>query len=227
MPRGLFTRTPVALISATALTLASALCYPGGTTLDHSAVGYSLLGNFLSDLGMTVAYNGQSNLLGALLFVLALLLTIGSAASVLWEFVRRCSAIPSGRRLARWAGFLGLIVCLAFAGVAFTPENLAMAFHLDFTLFAFRVAPVVMVLLTLAVRASGIWGSRVTLAFATLTSILAAYALLLTWGPSLSSASGLMTHVIAQKIVVIGAVLTIAYASLQAKGIVERGNGHS
>ena len=40
--------------------------YPGGTSLNARTVGYSPAQNFLSDLGMTVAYNGRANGLGVL-----------------------------------------------------------------------------------------------------------------------------------------------------------------
>jgi hypothetical membrane protein len=42
--------------AAAAIAVGAALRYPGGTALDATTPGYSLSRNFLSDLGMTVAY---------------------------------------------------------------------------------------------------------------------------------------------------------------------------
>ena len=112
------------------------LRYPGGTPLDETTTRYSPLRNFLSDLGMTVSYSGQPNRLGALLFVAGLLCLIAGAALLLLEFIRLCSTPARARRFARAAGAIALASCLAFVGVAFTPENRVMSLHVDFTLWA-------------------------------------------------------------------------------------------
>ena len=48
--------------------------YPGGTPWDPTAVGYTFWQNALSDLGRTVAYNGQGNPIASPLFNSALFL---------------------------------------------------------------------------------------------------------------------------------------------------------
>lgn len=72
----------------------SMLQYPGGTPLDSSTRGYSISQNFLSDLGMTVAYNGQSNGLGAALFVLSLLLLVVGLGGTAVSIVRHLASNP-------------------------------------------------------------------------------------------------------------------------------------
>jgi hypothetical membrane protein len=158
---------------AAALTLASMFCYPGGTPLDPTTTRYSLSHNFLSDLGMTVSYSGQRNRFGALLFVGGLLCLITGAALLLLAFVRLCSTSARARRFARAAGALALASCLAFVGVAFTPENRVMSLHVDFTFWAFRVAPFATLLLTFAAHESDALPPRVTHALAALTAVLA------------------------------------------------------
>jgi hypothetical membrane protein len=54
---------------ASVLAIGAMTRYPGGTVLDRTSPGYSLSRNFLSDLGMTVAYDRLPNRLGAGLFV--------------------------------------------------------------------------------------------------------------------------------------------------------------
>src|SRR5437762_1786709 len=118
--------TAVAVVAAGGAIVA----YPGGTHLDRSTTRYWFTQNFFSDLGMTVAYNNQSNRLGASLFVVALLSLVIGFGSALRQFVRLYSSTPKGRLAARGAAVIGLLVCLCFVGVAATPENSAFPAHL-------------------------------------------------------------------------------------------------
>ena len=119
-----------------------ALCalrrYPGGTSLDPHTVGYSITRNSLSDLGMTVAYNGEANTVGVACFVASMLVMVAGAIAVLGQWVRVYVALPESRGVARAAGALGALVCGAFVGVALTPENRVMPLHGGATLLAFR-----------------------------------------------------------------------------------------
>jgi len=65
MPTTVFARGRWIVGIAVVLAIVSMLLYPGGTTLDPSPRGYSRWQNFLSDLGMTVAYDHRPNRLGA------------------------------------------------------------------------------------------------------------------------------------------------------------------
>ena len=74
----LFKRTTLTVIGSVGLAAGAIIRYPGGTPLDRATAGYSFAANFLSDLGMTVAHNGESNRRGGMLFVASLLtLVIG------------------------------------------------------------------------------------------------------------------------------------------------------
>src|SRR5574340_1170713 len=50
----------------------SMLLYPGGTKANPNTQGYSFFTNFLSDLGQSVALNGQSNIVSMVLFCIAM-----------------------------------------------------------------------------------------------------------------------------------------------------------
>jgi CHASE2 domain-containing sensor protein len=91
-----------------------------------------------------------------------------------------------------------------------------MALHVRFTFFAFRLFPLVALLLALASRQSRAAPRRVVVAWIVLAAVLAGYVAVLGWGPSPGTPSGLTTQVIAQKIVALAAVLTIAYQSDEA-----------
>ncbi len=198
---------------ACALACGAMTRYPGGTALDRTSAGYSLPRNFLSDLGMTVAYDGQFNRLGAGLFVLSLLVLVVGLGSVVMTISRRLSGHHAARRWARLAAALGVLACLAFVGVAVTPENRVMAVHVTFTQWAWRIIPLVAALLAIASFQTPGLRARVAIVWVILAILMASYAALLSWGPSLATADGLVLQAVAQKIasvVVIAALLLVA-----------------
>lgn len=181
-------------------------CYPGGTALDAHTSGHQFTQNFLSDLGMTVAYNGSPNRIGAACFVAALALLVIAAARALVTLARAYSATPRARALARAAGAIGFVCCAAFVGVAATPENSAMPAHVQFTLFAFRIMPFAALALALATRDIPTLPRRVSGTWFALTGVLAAYVALLAWHPSIRTTDVLAVQVLAQKLVSVASV---------------------
>lgn len=177
------------------------LLYPGGTVRDPGTLGYSITLNFLSDLGTTVAYDGHSNRLGATLFVASLALLIGCGVACLIAFVRLSASHPGARFWSRAAIIVGLIVSASFVGVALTPENRAMALHVQFTRFAFQVLPLVALFLAIGAFADAALPRAIGIVWAILFAALAAYAALLQWGPALGTTDALRLYVIAQKVI--------------------------
>lgn len=198
------------------LAVVAMLRYPGGTFRDHSSRGYSLSHNFLSDLGMTVAHNGQPNGLGTVLFVVSLTTLVIAMGGCLIALVRLYSRVPESRTLALAAGAVALVVCASFIGVAVTPEDRMLSLHITLTRLAFRAFPLVALLMALASRADPAVPRRVTIGWAALTVVLAAYVVMLDFGPSTRTPSGLVAQVVAQKIVTVAAVLGIVFQSYEA-----------
>ena len=182
-----------------ALALGAMLRYPGGTALDAATKGYSMSRNFLSDLGMTVSYSGRSNSFGASLFVASLLVLVIGLGGSLAAIIRLLLADPGSRRWGRCAATFGFLACAAFAGVAVTPENRAMAIHVSFTVWAWRLVPLVAGFMALASIQSPLLRRRVALVWSLLTVLLAGYAVLIASGPSVASPEGLLVQVIAQR----------------------------
>jgi hypothetical membrane protein len=214
---GAFTRARWAALVATILAIVSGFRYPGGTFNDHSTRGYSFFHNFLSDLGMTVAHDGEPNRLGAVLFTTALLLLVVGIGGSLVGLVRLHSATPRARPFARIAGVVGIVVCLCFAGVAFTPENRVLGLHIIMTKAAFRLFPLVPLFLFAASLRFGAFPAGVRVAWLFLTVMLAGYVWVLDFGPRVSAPGGLVTQVTAQKIITITVVATFVYLSLEAE----------
>jgi hypothetical membrane protein len=208
-----FKRAAVTAVIATALALGAMARYPGGTPRDHTTTGYSFTGNFLSDLGMTVTYGGASNKLGAALFVTSLLLLVVGLGSSLATIVHLLARERASRRWASLAALFGLGACVAFAGVAVTPENHVMAIHVAFTFWAWRVVTIVAVLMAVASFRSTRFRRRATIAWSVVAALLGVYTGLLDWGPDVGTPDGLTTHVIAQKLATCVVVLGLLYVA--------------
>jgi hypothetical protein len=199
--------------AATAIGVAAALRYPGGTALDPTTRGYSLSRNFLSDLGMTVAYNHEPNRLGAAFFVGSLLLLVVGLGSVVGVIARFLAIGAGGRRWARLAAVALLAACVAFAGVAVTPENRLMDLHVGFTKWAWRVVPAVPLFLGFASRHNARLRQRAALAWFGTAFLLGAYAALLSWGPGVTQPDGLLVQVVAQKAATVVVIVSLLIAT--------------
>jgi hypothetical membrane protein len=199
--------------------------YPGGTQLDAHTVGYTFDRNFLSDLGMTVAYDGRGNALGSALFVLSMGAMVIGFGSGLWPVIRSYAARAESRRAAQAALIAALVVCVAFVGVALTPEDRVMGWHVRFTRLAFQVAPLVPTLMTVAAAREERSARGTVAAWGLLAMVMLAYALLITFGPPTSTADGLRTMVLAQKAVtlVAGGLLLVVCARVPSAAAPSRG----
>jgi hypothetical membrane protein len=194
------------------------LIYPGGTYRDRSTSGYQFFHNFLSDLGATVTFSGQSNPIGAVLFVASLVVLVVGMVAILAGLARVYSRSPRAVPLIRLAVVAGVFVCACFIGVAATPENRFWSTHVLFTKLAFRVFPVVPLFLGLA-ASRGERSSRDGVAWVAMIALLTAYVVILDFGPRASTPVGLVVQVTAQKMVTVGAVLLLVYQSILAERV--------
>ena len=211
MPSTVFQRAWRTAFLALVLAIGAGLRYPGGTPLNPATVGYSMSWNFLSDLGMTVAYNGQPNRMGAAFFVGSLLVLIVGLGSCLLAIVRLQLSDAASRRWARAAAACALLAGAGFVGVAATPENRVMALHVSFTFWAWRFVPLGAGFMAYSAYRSTLFPRRVALIWALVTLLLASYVALLTWGPDARTVDGLLIQVVAQKAATVIVVLAVVY----------------
>jgi hypothetical membrane protein len=119
------------------LTLLAMLVYAGGNAENPDAPGYQFFRNFFSDLGLTIAYNGEANTASFLLFTIALSLA-GLSLIVFFILMPRFFKQDKMALALTWLGSLaGLVAGACFIGVAFTPANLLMQAHVNFVFGAF------------------------------------------------------------------------------------------
>jgi hypothetical protein len=142
-----FKLTRWAAVAVAVLSGIAMLLYPGGTARNPSARGYSFFQNSLSDLGSTVAWDGQANSRGAAFFVAGAILLALSGSGCLVALIRVYSSSRIASRFARTAGAAGLLTCAGLIGAALTPVDRSPALHGQFTLLAIGAFPVATALL--------------------------------------------------------------------------------
>ena len=106
------------LITWFVLTTVAMILYPGGTAYDPSTVGYTFWANHFSDLGMRTAFNGESNVIGLVIFTIAVVIM---AISTFPAFISLPGLFPN-KRDKRWVQLVsvssvtsaGLILLIIF-----------------------------------------------------------------------------------------------------------------
>lgn len=168
---------------------------------------------------MTVAYNGQRNVFGASLFILSLLLLVIGLGVCLVGVVRLYARSPSSRAMTRIIVIGGAVACLAFVGVAMTPENAAMHVHIAFTFWGWRIVACLAVLLWAAAMRSSVLPRHVTVVSGIVAAMMVGYAALLTIGPTTATSIGLLVQVGAQKAATVVVVAFVLYLSIESERV--------
>ena len=196
----------------------SMLLYPGGTRLDRGTAGYSFTQNAFSELGRTVARNGEPNLASATLFVLGLT-PAGFGLSAF--FVALLPLVSNHSRTASWLARLGcvagVIAGVAYVAVAWTPADRLPAEHVWAERTAFRSFLVASVLLGFVTAGSKAFTFRAAAAWWSFGALLLGFILIGIFGPSRRTEAGLAVQVIAQKAIVFSALVIVAFQSYQAE----------
>lgn len=195
------------------LTIIAMLVYPGGTSADKTSAGYSFFTNFFSDLGRTIAHNGQPNSIASLLFPIAL--TLAGSGLILFfvaftQFFRQ-SAIT--KILSAVGTLAGIGAGLCFIGVAFTPSNLYSSAHGMFVLGAFGLFFVAVSIYVMAMLIEKAYPSRNALIFVGFALALGVYVWLMINGPRGNTPDVAWIQPTAQKIIVYASLLSVALQS--------------
>ena len=205
--------TRLAMLWYVACTGASILAYPGGTPSDPSTHGYSLLHSPLSTLGRTVAWNGQSNSLGAALFVIGL--TPAGAALVLFflTVLPLFDAPKTSIWLARIGCSAGIVAGLAYVIVAWAPTDLHPRLHGLSNLLAWRACLVASVLLGAATAWSPAFSRRAVAGWLSFAALLGVFIVIVNVAPRGP------IQVVAQKVIVLSTLLVVVFESYEAERV--------
>jgi hypothetical membrane protein len=203
------------------LTLLAMLTYSGGAAFNPDAPGYQFTRNFFSDLGRTVSYSGQPNLLSAILFFFALSLAGFGLVLFFLAFPRFFMHRSYLRVLSLAGSLLGVLAGLCFIGVAFTPANLSREAHIQFVMWAFCLLPLAIFLYTVALFLNRAYPRRYAWLFVAFWLLLTGYYLLLSNGPGIDTPQGFVIQVVGQKIIGYASVVCIGLQALGARKMVE------
>lgn len=213
-----FQFTLIASLQFVLLTLIAMPFYPGGTHTDPTTSGYSFFRNFFSSLGLTVAPNGETNTIAAILFFIAL--SVAGLGLVVYFIVE--PQFFWHRRSLRILSILGSIVGvftgLCFMGVAFTPADLFLEAHKWFVINAFRSFLVVVLFYTLAIFLNRDYPNVYAVVYMVYAVMLAAYIWLLFSGIGFDTPEGEMIQAVGQKTIVYAAIICMliqSYGSLK------------
>ena len=197
------------------LTSLAMLVYAGGQAFDNSSAGYQFTRNFLSDLGRLTAYSGRPNTASAILFNTALGLAGVALVLFFLSFPRFFAHSRLFRLLSISGSLLGVLAGVCFAGISFTPADVARPAHIQFVMWAFRLFPLAVLVYIPALFLHPAYPRRYAWLFVLFWLLLAGYYLLLTNGPSIETSQGFVIQVIGQKVIAYASVVSVG---LQAYG---------
>ncbi len=178
--------------------------------------------NFFSELGFTVTRGGFPNPIAAPLFFIAL--TMAGLGLVLFYIVSLQFFLQTRllKALSLGGSLFGVISGLAYVGIAFTPANLLPGPHLNFVLLAFRAFLPAVLFYILAIFCNREYPNRFAGLYLIFAGLLTAYIVLITRGPGMDTAQGVMIQATGQKTIVYAAITTIFIQSWGAIRLLEK-----
>ncbi len=189
------------------LTLIAMLFYSGGTAVDPHTIGYSFTKNFFSDLGTITTYDGDSNIIPRSLFTIALTLVglglVGFSFATLSLFTGR----PASKLLSLFGSVSGIVTGLAYVGVAITPADRYLGWHILSVQVAFTAFLGTAVAYLLAILLTRNYPNKYAAVYLGFAILLGFYIWLLFGGPDIDNPQGLLIQVVGQKIIVYAAIV--------------------
>jgi hypothetical protein len=203
----IFGQISIATVLYIVLTGVAMFFYPGGTLSDPSTHGYSFFKNFFSDLGVSHTTSGAPNFVSASLFFSATMLAGLAVIMFSLAFPQFFQKAGAGHIQSMAFSVFGTSAGVSLVGVAFTPADILLGAHIQFSFWFFRLFTIAAFLGAIAVFRHGKYPKRYAWIFLGFGVLLIAYVLLMQFGPSpKTTVSGTIIQATGQKI--------IAYASL-------------
>lgn len=200
------------------LTVIAMFTYPGGTYTGETTSGYDFFRNFFSDLGRVRVMDGVPNTLSLVLFFTALVL---AGSGLVAFFLAFRVFFPMNRTAATLGTVCGVAAGLCFIGVAFTPYDLFLDAHVELVFWAFRTYLAAVGLYAFVIFRQSAYPRRYGWLFVAFAVCLAAYIILLEFGPAASTPNGLIIQATGQKLIVyisIVSVMAQAWLAFRLRG---------
>ena len=129
----------IALSLFTSFIVIGIIKYPGSTYLDNSTIGYDFFKNYLSDLGRTLTFNGNTNFYSSFFFNNALCIA-GLLFSVFYYFLPKFFQQENFFKISIIGSTFGILSCLCFIGTGLTPADLHLDAHIFFSNYLFYLS---------------------------------------------------------------------------------------
>jgi hypothetical protein len=207
------------------LTIAAMLAYPGGNVNGDITKGYDFFHNFFSDLGRISVPGGGSNLVSAALFCTALTLAGLGLVGFFLAFRVFFLTDRTGQSLSMAGTIVGVISGLCFVGIAWAPYDVFFDAHYKLVFWAFRTFLVAVAIYALVIFRQHTYPRRNGWVFIIFTVFLAAYLILLTFGPEARTPAGLVIQAAGQKVIVYVSILSVVSQSWLALRFRQRMTG--
>lgn len=192
------------------LTVAAMFTYPGGNANDEWTNGYDFFRNFFSDLGRFRLVNGQPNTASFILFFIAAIL---GGSGLTFFFIAFRDFFSTYQNVNYWVSLagtiFGVVSGICFIGIAFTPYDLFLDMHVNFVFWAFRTFLIAVSAYAFVVFRQNEYPRRYGWIFTAFAIFLAAYIVLLEFGPSAKTSSGLIIQATGQKIIIYVSILSV------------------
>lgn len=172
--------------------------YHGGSNSFPLETHYNFTHNFFSDLGRTVDFKGISNQPVAHIFLVSLSL---SGFSVVVFFIAKLFIYKQKKSIIAFVGSTaGIIAGLCCIGIAFTPYNIFLQWHLIFVKLGFSIFLIAALCYAYVIFKNEKQNSFYAYVYLVFGCVLSVYLTVLFLGPDVrSSESSLVLHVVSQK----------------------------
>ena len=191
------------------LTVAAMFTYPGGTFNDEITNGYDFFTNFFSDLGRITVADNRSNIVSAILFFFALSI---AGVGLVFFFIAFREFFKSDKT-GNWVSLLGTIIGvgsgLCFVGIACAPYDIIFDIHYQLVFWAFRTFLISVSIYAFVIFRQNEYPRRYGWIFTAFAIFLAAYLILLEFGPEATTPTGLIIQATGQKIIVYVSILSV------------------
>ena len=191
------------------LTIIAMIAYPGGLYSGTNTEGYDFFRNFFSDLGRVNAPNGEPNTISLIAFFIALT-TVGIGLILFFIAFRNFFVSDqTGKRASLLGTAFGMTSGLCFIIVACAPYDINFGVHYEAVFWAFRTFLLAVAIYAYVIFRQDVYPRKYGWIFITFAVSLAAYILLLEFGPEATTPSGLVIQATGQKIITYISILSV------------------
>lgn len=185
------------------------LFFPGGTILDHNTKGYSFFNNFFSELGRWRTHNGETKWISFFGFELALIFH----SVAMFVFNLKFLEVTESKKLSKAAYYTALVSGSIFpfllTGIAFTPCDLYLWYHMKFVYAAFGMLIPLSFAYTILIREHHLLPNKYGNVMLVIVFAIAIYILIMLFGPNPHKVGYVQQT--AQKIIVYSMIFCLLY----------------